>query len=264
MFISDFSLERTRGFRESWNNRGTSARKKLEALRTFFSYALSAGWIKENPASKIKPPQSTEPPVLPFTDDEMTAILQAIEKYPDKANAVRLRALVLLLRYSVLRITDAAMLSRERIKDEKLMLRTAKTGTVVYLPLPPFVIEALNACPGVKYPFWTGLSKPISAGSIWQRTFRRLFKLAGVPGGHPHRFRHSFAIGLLLAGVPIENVSTLLGHTSVKTTIKYYAPWVLARQQQLEDAVRKTWNPPTTVTQAAQQKHRRRKQRKTQ
>jgi integrase/recombinase XerD len=220
--------------------------------------------VKENPASKIKPPQATEPPVLPFTDEEMAAILKAVKTYPDKANAVRLRALVLLLRYSGLRITDAAMLSRERIKGGKLMLRTAKTGAVVYLPLPPFVLEALDACPGKQFPFWTGLSKPISAGSIWQRTFRRLFKLAGVPAGHPHRFRHSFAIGLLLAGIPIEDVSTLLGHTSVKTTIKCYAPWTLRSQQQLEEAVKKTWNQLATVTQTAHKKILRSKQRKTQ
>ena len=40
----------------------------------------------------------------------------------------------------------------------------------------------------------------------WRRAFRRLCKLAGVKGGHPHRFRDTFATELLLAGVPIERV----------------------------------------------------------
>jgi len=43
--------------------------------------------------------------------------------------------------------------------------------------------------------------------------------------GHAHRFRDTFAVELLLAGVPLERVSILLGHTSVKITEKHYAPW---------------------------------------
>jgi site-specific recombinase XerD len=54
--------------------------------------------------------------------------------------------------------------------------------------------------------------------------------------------RDTFAVEMLLAGVPLEQVSKLLGHSSVKTTEKHYAPWVKARQQQLEDSVRKAWD----------------------
>jgi integrase/recombinase XerD len=266
VFISDFNLDRTHAFRQSWVNRGMSARKKLEALRTFFGFALDNRWIKENPAKKIKSPQVEQSPVMPYTEEQMTAILKAVEKYPDKANAVRLRALVLLLRYSGLRIMDAAMLSRDRIRDGRLMLRTAKTGTVVHLPLPPSVIQALEACPGKPYPFWTGVSKPKSAAFVWQRSLAKLFKLAGIQDAHAHRFRHSFAVGLLLEGVTIENVSALLGHESVKTTIRHYAPWSLARQQQLEDAVKRTWKGSdlvSTGTYTAQQKTTRKNRRKT-
>jgi integrase len=75
----------------------------------------------------------------------------------------------------------------------------------------------------------------------WQRTLRRLFELAGVEGGHAHRFRDTFAVELLLKGVPIDQVAVLLGHSSVKITAKHYSPWVKARQEQLEAAVREAW-----------------------
>jgi site-specific recombinase XerD len=39
-----------------------------------------------------------------------------------------------------------------------------------------------------------------------------------------HRFRKTFAVELLLAGVPIHRVSELLGYQSVRITEKYYAP----------------------------------------
>ena len=72
---------------------------------------------------------------------------------------------------------------------------------------------------------------------------KRLFILAGVPDGHAHRFRDTFSVRLLLAGVPIEHVSILLGHQSVRITEKHYAPSVRERQEQLEADVRRTWEP---------------------
>jgi len=172
---------------------------------------------------------------------EVDSILKACEVYPDRANAIRLRALVLLLRYSGLRIRDAITLPRNRVQGDKLFLFTAKTGTPVYCPLPPVVMNALNAIPDSTYYFWTGLSKPKSAVGDWQRSLKRLFELGGVPDAHAHRFRDTFSVELLLAGVPIERVSILLGHQSVRITEKHYAPWVKARQEQLEADVRRTW-----------------------
>ncbi|HVB58594.1 MAG TPA: tyrosine-type recombinase/integrase [Candidatus Acidoferrales bacterium] len=53
-------------------------------------------------------------------------------------------------------------------------------------------------------------------------------------GGYAHRFRDTFAVELMLAGVPLEIVSVLLGHQSVRITERHYSPWVRARQEQLE------------------------------
>jgi Phage integrase family len=102
-------------------------------------------------------------------------------------------------------------------------------------------MSALNAIARSTYFFWTGASKPKSAVGNWQRSLKRLFRLAAVPDAHPHRFRDTFSVELLLAGVPIERVSVLLGHQSVRITEKHYAPWVRARQEQLEADVRRTW-----------------------
>ena len=151
----------------------------------------------------------------------------------------------LLLRYSGLRIRDVVTLRCDRIdKNGKLFLYTAKTGTPVRLPLPAVVTKALARiplAPGATYFFWSGESKPKSAVGDWQRSLGRLFKLAKVPDGHAHRFRDTFAVELLKAGVPLDRVSVLLGHQSVRVTERHYSPWVSARQEQLEADVRRTW-----------------------
>jgi integrase/recombinase XerD len=54
-------------------------------------------------------------------------------------------------------------------------------------------------------------------------------------------FRDTFAAELLLAGVPLDQVSLLLGHASIKVTERHYAPFVKARQEQLEASARRAW-----------------------
>jgi hypothetical protein len=48
-------------------------------------------------------------------------------------------------------------------------------------------------------------------------------------------------VELRLAGVPIERVSVLLGHSSVRVTEKHYNPWVRSRQERLEADVASVW-----------------------
>ena len=40
-------------------------------------------------------------------------------------------------------------------------------------------------------------------------------------GSHPHIFRHSFAVNYLREQGRIENLSRILGHTNIKTTMEY-------------------------------------------
>jgi integrase/recombinase XerD len=74
------------------------------------------------------------------------------------------------------------------------------------------------------------------------------FELGGASYSDVHRFRDTFAVGQFQPSVPIERVSVLLGHSSIKVTEKYYSPWVRARQEQLEADVRRSWAPPEHVT----------------
>ena len=131
-------------------------------------------------------------------------IMAALDNYgaADSRNRRRMRALVLLLRHSGLRISDAVTLSSERINDDKLFLYTSKAGTPVSCPLPPFVIIALEAAidANERFYFWTGNGKVKTIISDWQAKLKTLFEKANVATGYAHRFRDAFATELLLAG----------------------------------------------------------------
>jgi integrase len=244
--IASVGVDDLSRYRESWKLSAVSAKKKIERLRTFFRFCMERGWTRKNPAVLLKSPSARFAPTLPFTDAEMEKILWAcdlyLEEYPrsGKEYTAKLKAFVLLLRYSGLRIRDTVCLRRDAITEGKLFLYTQKTGVPVFVPLPELVLKALGKIRSGDFYFWSGRGTPKSAVSNWQRTLGKLFKLAGMEG-HAHRFRDTFATALLAKGVSLENVSILLGHDSIKTTQKHYAPFVKSRQENLEIEVKKAW-----------------------
>jgi integrase/recombinase XerD len=135
-YVKELSLDTLEDFRCTWKEGPRSAQKKLERMRSFFRFCQRHKWVEENPAEGMEGPKV--PPVcptLPFTREEMIKILAATDQYAERAgvaNAQRLRAFVLLLRYSGLRIGDAVRCGPDRFNGNKLFLYTAKTGVPVH------------------------------------------------------------------------------------------------------------------------------------
>lgn len=244
VLINNLTTPELLEFRTTWKNTNRSAKKKLELMKAFFRYCAAAKFVATDPSTAIKPPKVVEEQVIPFTDDEMKKILKACDAPTKrhKVQSIKLRAMVLLMRHSGLRITDACTLARDRVKDGVLTLRTEKGGTTVRLPLHPEALKALKAVPvNGAYFFWNGQSKRRTIANYWQQLFLEMFQRAGIPGGHSHQLRHKFAVDLLTHGASMEDVSTLLGHRDIKITQRTYSAFTPARRDALERAVRATW-----------------------
>lgn len=242
--LSQLTVQAMRDFRSTWAVAPITANKMLERLRSFCTFCVESGWMQKNPAKALKTVTDDRVPTLPFTPAEVSAILAAADEHcAGKGGerlrwAKRLRALVLVLRWSALRISDAVMLRPEQIEGDTISLYQAKTGQHVRVPVAEEVIEALReiGAPGGYY-FGHGGGKIETRTGDWRRQLRRLFVAAGVPEGHAHRFRDTRAVELLTDGVPMDRVAAILGNTE-KVCREHYAPWVRERQEQLEADVR--------------------------
>jgi integrase/recombinase XerD len=143
------------------------------------------------------------------------------------------------MRFSGLRISDAACLSVDSLTGDRLNLYQPKTGEPVSVLLPRYVADLLCRTPHKSnWFFWTGKSRVTTVTRFWREPIAEVFRLAKIENGHPHRFRDTFAVALLNAGATLEQVSILLGHTSIRVTQKYYNPWVKSRQDALDKAVK--------------------------
>ena len=232
--LEDLDRAKMRRWREGWNCAFSTQAQRLNQLKAFFSHAVREGWIVEPPMHSMRAPKSDSRPTAPLEPSEVRALLKASKGKP------REQALILLLRYSGLGIGDAVTLGRDAIQDNGgLVLRRAKTRELVTVALPAEVTAALDAVrkPGRDHYFWTGRSAHATVTGYGRQRLQGVAADAGVAGFHPHRLRDTFAVALLLEGVLMQDVRELLGHSSVETTERYYAPWDLRQRQRLGQTV---------------------------
>jgi integrase len=253
--LANLNIAALEEYRKTWAGGPSTRAQRQDRLSHFLKYCVDHGWIVQNFAARMSRIKVSDSPTLPLSRDEFERAIAAAGNYNPKAGDSAWRrqravAMLLLLRWSGLRIGDASKLERSRLADGKLFLYTQKTGTHVNVPLPPSVVKMLNDLPNLENPryfFWDGRGPQESPAKAWWRTLKVIFRAAGVPGAHPHTLRDTFAVEMLISGATLEEVSVLLGHSNTKVTEKHYKPWVRARQEQLERTVARAWGAESAV-----------------
>jgi site-specific recombinase XerD len=221
--------------------------KDVELLRQLFEFCRDREWTAKNPARALKVPKTREAnDVVPYTRNEIVKIIAACDEIGRSSyERRRARAMVLLMRYAGLRISDVVTLERNHVKGVYLAKRTVKNHRLIQVELPHAVLEALEVLPPPKaaaqnnlrffFSDATGLRSLVKGA--W-RTMDAVFRRSGVVGGHPHRFRHTLASELLGKGGSIEKVAGILGD-SPAIIRRYYAKWTPEYQSLQDDLIRK-------------------------
>jgi site-specific recombinase XerD len=214
-------------------------RKELEHVRFLLWFCVSQGWIENNPASghgegkskaiRIKVPKGGS--YQPFTEEEVERLLQAAEtinnnnkRWINRAR-LRARAMILVMCYSGLRISDVATLRRDEVQPTGLMKdhMLVKTKVLHWTRFGEDTLRALLALPvESEYFFWSGPkeSKMTTCCGTMRRTLSSIGKRTSI-AVHPHRFRNTFSLRVMDETNDIRTLQQLLGHQNLSSTQAY-------------------------------------------
>jgi integrase/recombinase XerD len=245
--LDQITSEQLMEYRATWDWAKTPEVRKNEQTRikSFFRWCHANELTTKNPALKLSAIKGDRTPTMPYEPEEMKAIVAACDKcgFTSYMRA-RVRGLILLMRESGLSIIDAASLRRDELVlangEYNVVRRRLKTGILVNNNIPKRVALELLAVPNDNstHFFWTGVGDERSIAGKFSNELQAVFTAARISDGHAHRFRHTYAVDLLKAGADIRAVQKALGHGSLPTTEKYYAPWNKAQQDIHNDTIR--------------------------
>lgn len=220
-------------------------------IRCFLRTAFRREWIKEALVLKVTTVRAVYEQKEPYTDGEIEAIFKEALKLDGGTHGYAkhpktFRLLLELMLATGLRVGDAVGFDpRSLSQGDSLWIYTfhpqKKKKTDKPKTLEAYITADLKsrieACEWLspKGPFWYGIGTDPTplAQAVYER-MQSVGAKAGVADCRPHRLRDTFAVRMLLRGMQLEDVSRLLGHSSVKVTEAYYAKWVSSRKRRLE------------------------------
>jgi len=233
--VEEFKIWRIDRIKKRKYSRGaTGAVLDVAILHRIFAFAVKRELVQKNPVQmEGRPGDNPEGGAEPFTANE----LSLLRKHADKDLLC-----FLLLRWTGFRGSDAVALSFREVhfSTKEVERLTRKRKKKVVLPLHPELLFALETERDSRKPKpidhvllnpLTG--QPLTRPRLYQRMVA-LGRRAGVPNVHPHRFRDTFAVDLLLRGASPYDVAKMLGDT-IETVEKHYMPFV----RELRDRVRR-------------------------
>lgn len=105
--------------------------------------------------------------------------------------------------------------------DDTKKLGSTKSNRVRHIPMTADVYAALFARKQATGHVFTKDSGLPLDDDYLQRRLRALCKRVGLRRIGWHRFRHTFASLLVMRGAPLNAVQALMGHSDIKTTMRY-------------------------------------------
>lgn len=187
------------------------------ALRFFYTATLGRADF-----AAVIPPRRTPqrlPEILSKAELERLFLAVANPKH---------RALLMTTYAAGLRASEVVSLRVADIDSQRMMIRVVggKGNKDRYTVLSHRLVEELRRYWRCERPHpWLfpaqGTHRPLSARAAY-KVFTQAKDAAGIhKTGGLHLLRHAFATHLLEAGVPLRTIQVLMGHRSIRTTVRY-------------------------------------------
>lgn len=199
-----------------------SISRKLNSVKSFFKYLVGEGIVTASPASSVSHPKYEVAPPRVLSPLEYRALRDAAK------DDARMYAIIEILLQTGLRIGELAGIQLQDITLEKssLKIRAYESHDARKVPLNKTAKDAIEMYvknrPKTKNTtlFVTKTGNPFLIRNI-RTAVNRYFRIAGIENAKVNDLRHTFIVEQLKAGVPIVELSHMVGHKRLSTTEKY-------------------------------------------
>lgn len=219
----------------------TTVGNEFRVLSSFFKHLTNEELILKNPMVKLQHPKQPKTKKNAFTEMDVELIRAA-------CGSNRETAMVEVMLSTGCRVSEIVQIKREQCNEESFKIigkgnkeRAVFLNAKSRISIQKYLSERKDDNPWLfpsgipifdesrskkgKTKLWYTNPKNIGEGPMDKSTFgaciRKLGKKAGVSDCHPHRFRRTCATFALRRGMPIEQVSMMLGHSQISTTQIY-------------------------------------------
>ncbi len=252
--ITPWVIEKWRTTRLKAQIAPVTVNRDIAALRSVLSKAVEWDVLNVHPLAKLKPSKvSNNPKVRYLSEDEETRLRRALleretrirterananqwrrerdyPELPDLTTTIfvdHLRPMILLAMNTGLRRGELFSLTWQDVNFQRAYLTVggskAKSGATRHVPLNAEALDVLTKSwrsqtdgKGVVFPGRHG--KPLNNV---QKSWSAVLSIVSIKNFRFHDLRHHFASKLVMAGVDLNTVRELLGHSDIKMTLRY-------------------------------------------
>jgi len=205
-------------------NANNTAMKYIKNLKKVIKIALSNDWIDKDPFARFK--CTYKDPNRGFlSQEELDKIINKQFAHPRLG---QVRDIFIFSCYTGLAYSDIEKLTPSDVKfgidgEKWITINRRKTDTRSSIPLLPKALEVVERYKNDPVAVCNGKLLPVISNQKMNAFLKEIAAIAEVNQDITfHMARHTFATTVTLSNnVPIETVSRMLGHTSIKTTQIY-------------------------------------------
>jgi site-specific recombinase XerD len=197
-----------------------SVSRKINSLKTFFKFLLSAKLNPKDPSITLQHPKYETSAPRTLTAEECRALRDACRL------DIRLGSIIEIMLQTGIKISELANLRVDDVKKTELHIGPLENNPARDIPLfrssSVSIQNYLAIRPKVEddHLFITKSGRPLLIRNI-RTAIDRYFRIAGIKGSKVNDIRNTFVAFQLKAGVNLEYLSKIVGHKRLSSTSKY-------------------------------------------
>jgi integrase/recombinase XerC len=205
--------------------------RKLSTLRSFYKYLVKEKILSINPIEQVHSLKRKKEVVVPFTESEISDLLDNEDYFTNDFEGVRDRLMIDLLYQTGIRRAELINLKESDIDSIQYSIKVlGKRNKERLVPISKYLLQEIEIYKQIKkteglnqytHLFVTKKGKPLYDNLVYSKVKHYLSLISVKNKKSPHMLRHSFATHMLDSGADLNAVKDLLGHSSLSSTQVY-------------------------------------------